>query len=215
MIVAKAQGHGMTCTCSVQAWILDLVREGTLSFHSYGYTRKMALEDEDVLKKIQEALSERERAGFVKAEDICDIVTSERLQSLFACLGIQKPSISLSMAQRWLAKMNWRYSKTKKGIYIDGYERDDVVAYRNTFAKQWAGYESRFQIWDDDGNPLPRLSDSFPLILVTHDESTFFQNDEQKTSWSYQDSQPAPKPKGEGQSLMVSDFLTADWGCLH
>lgn len=24
-----------------------------------------------------------------------------------------------------------------------------------------------------------------------------------------------PRPKGEGQSLMISDFLTADWGHLH
>ena len=59
-----------------------------------------------------------------------------------------------------------------------------------------------------------RPSDSFPLILVTHDESTFFQNDERKTCWSHQDSRPTPKPKGDGQSLMVSDFLTAEWGRL-
>ena len=30
-----------------------------------------------------------------------------------------------------------------------------------------------------------------------------------------QDSRLAPKPKGEGQSLMVSDFLTAEWGRLR
>ena len=57
-------------------------------------------------------------------------------------------------------------------------------------------------------NPLP-------LILVTHDELTFFQNDERKTHWGHQDSWPAPQPKGEGQSLMVSDFLTAEWGRLR
>ena len=109
--------------------------------------------------------------------------------------------------------MKWRYGKMKNGMYIDGHERD-VVAYRKDFVERWAGYEMRFQIWDNDGNPLPCPSDSFPLILVTHDESTFFQNDERKTCWSHQDSRPTPKPKGDGQLLMVSDFLTAEWGRL-
>lgn len=220
IIVAKAQGQGSSRARSIRAWILDFVREGTLPLHSYGYTRKTVLEDEEVLQEVQRELSERAKVGFVKAEDICDIVASEKFQTLFIRLGIRKPGISLSTAKRWLAKMNWRYSKTKTGMYIDGHEREDVVAYRNAFVERWAGYEMCFHIWDDNGNSLPphrsdALPFALPLILVTHDESTFFQNDERKTSWSHQDSQPAPKPKGEGQSLMVSDFLTAEWGRLR
>ena len=220
MVVAKAQGHGSTRARSIRAWILDFVREGKLPFHSYGYTRKTVLEDEDVVQEIQQELTERAKTGFIKAEDICEIVGGEKLQALFARLSVQKPRISLSTAQRWLAKMNWRYSKTKQGMYIDGHEREDVVAYRKAFVERWAGYENHFQFWDDNANPLSRPSpsdesDSSPLILVTHDESTFFQNDERKTSWSHQDSRPAPKPKGEGQSLMISDFLTPEWGRLR
>ena len=71
-----------------------------------------------------------------------------------------------------------------------------------------------FQFWDDDGNPLSGASVSCPLILITHDESIFFQNDERKTNWNCENSRPVPKPKGEGQSLMVSNFLTAEWGRL-
>ena len=72
----------------------------------------------------------------------------------------------------------------------------------------------RFQFWDNDGNPLPGASVSHPLILITHNELFFFQNDKRKTNWNCENSWPVPKPKGEGQSLMVSDFLTAEWGCL-
>jgi len=89
------------------------------------------------------------------------------------------------------------------------------VAYRQAFVYQWADYEAHFQIWDSNGIPYPHHpTDSRPLILITHDESMFFQNDERQTCWNHQDSQPTPRPKGDGQSLMVSDFLMAEWGCL-
>jgi hypothetical protein len=129
MVVAKAQGHGSTRARSIRTWVLDFVREGKLPLHSYGYTRQTALEDGEVLQEIQQELSEKSKVSFIKAQDICDIVAGEKLQGLFFRLGIDKPSISLSTAQRWLAKMNWCYSKTKTGMYIDGHEREDVVAY--------------------------------------------------------------------------------------
>ena len=215
MIVAKAQGHGSTRARSLRAWVLDFVREGKLPLHSYGYTRQTVLEDDAVLQEIQGELAKKANGGFIRAEDVCEIVASEKIQALFARLGVHKPRVSLATAKRWLARLKWRYSKKKNGMYIDGHERDDVVAYRQAFVDRWAEYEPRFQIWDADGNPLPCLSDSRPLILVTHDESIFFQNDERTTCWSHQDSRPSPKPKGDGQSLMVSDFLTAEWGRLR
>jgi hypothetical protein len=94
--------------------------------------------------------------------------------------------------------------------------KSKFVTYRHAFIHRWADYKMWFQIWDTNGNPRPLsyLSDLCPLILITHNESVFFQNDEKTTCWSHQDSHPSPKPKGEGQSLMVSDFLTAEWGCL-
>jgi len=213
MIVAKAHNHGVACARSIRTWILDFVQEGKLPFHSYGYTRQTVLEDEDVVQEIQGELSQKSKAGFIWAQNVCDIVAGEKLQNLFLRLGVQKPFISLSTAQRWLAKLKWRYRKVKNGMYIDGHERDDVVAYRCTFVHRWAEYKTRFPFWDN--NPHPHPSNSHALVLITYDESTFFQNDERTTRWSHQDSRPAPKPKGEGQSLMVSDFLTAEWGHLH
>ena len=134
-------------------------------------------------------------------------------------MGIHKPGISQSMAQRWLAKLKWRYSKVKNGMYIDGHERVDVVAYRQAFVYRWVEYEVRFPFLDDSGNPLPspsNLRPFFNLILVTHDKSTFFQNDQRTTCWNrLRDSRPVPRPHGDVQLLMVSDFLTAEWGRLR
>ena len=54
----------------------------------------------------------------------------------------------------------------------------------------------------------------FRLIFVTHDESVFYQNDFCNTHWIASTSKATPLPKGDGQSIMVSDFLTSEWGCL-
>ena len=75
-------------------------------------------------------------------------------------------------------------------------------------------------MWGNDGNPLPPPQEfpvpggRFRLILVTHDESTFYQNDLRKTHWAHESTKATPRQKGDGQSLMVSDFLTSEWGRL-
>ena len=66
MIAAKAQEHGLTHACSIQAWVLDFIQEGMLPLHSYGYTQKTALEDEKVLQEIQGELSKRAKSQFIK-----------------------------------------------------------------------------------------------------------------------------------------------------
>jgi len=95
-----------------------------------------------------------------------------------------------------------------------------VVQYRKAFVACWKEYAKHFHKWDNDGNPLP-LPTSFPipgghfrLILVTHDELTFHQNNERKTHWAHSSTTATLKPKGNGQLLMVSDFLTVEWGHL-
>jgi hypothetical protein len=42
----------------------------------------------------------------------------------------------------------------------------------------------------------------------------FYQNDFQKTHWIADTNKATPLPKGDGQSIMVSDFWTAEWGRL-
>jgi hypothetical protein len=172
---------------------------------------------------LQLRLSEKVKKGVLKAADVVDLVASPDVQQMFSQRGICKPSISERTAIRWLTQLNWRYGRVRAGMYIDGHERDDVVMYRDEFVKRWmgaTGYEKRMHQWDNDGNELrptgfPVKGGRFRIIPVTHDESTFYQNDERKTVWAQKSERPLPKPKGEGQSIMVSDFLTAEWGRLR
>jgi hypothetical protein len=118
--------------------------------------------------------------------------------------------------------MGWRYGRLKNGMYIDGHERPDIVDYRKAFITRWTSYEKQMQSFNNDGEPEQFSPQGFPvssgqcfkLILVTHDESIFYENDCWKTCWTHTSKHGAPQRKGEGVSLMVSDFLTTEWGCL-
>ncbi len=222
LVVAKIHGGGEKRACNLRQWILDFVQVGELPSHGYGQAHWTVLEDEDVKQTIQLHLLERAKGGRVTAEDIVEIVSTPELQEKFSRCGITKPTISERTASRWLSKLDWQYGQPQKGMYVDGHEREDVVRYRKAFVERWKEYKKRFHLWDNNGDPLP-LPKGFPvpgahgrfrLILVTHDESTFYQNDLQRSRWAHKSDKPTPQPKGDGQSLMVSDFLTADWGCL-
>ncbi|KAJ7731843.1 hypothetical protein B0H16DRAFT_1329057 [Mycena metata] len=138
------------------------------------------------------------------------------MQDLLDEAGIHKRSISVWTARRWLKRLDWRYGHRKNGMYIDGHEREDVVAYRAAFVKRWLEeYEPRMVSYDNDGNPVKNLEGQpFRVILVTHDESTFYAHDRRKVGWLHKSTKGKPQPKGEGESIMVSDFLTLEWGRL-
>jgi hypothetical protein len=42
-------------------------------------------------------------------------------------------SISEATAVRWLMKLGFKLSQVRKGVYVDGHERPDVVEARQTF----------------------------------------------------------------------------------
>ena len=193
------------------------MRKGTLPVHRLGQARWTVLRDEDIASEIKTRMVEKAKEGFLKAEDLVDLIASPEMQKTFSEKGICKPSISKTTATRWLQKLDWRYQRVRSGMYVDGHEREDVVAYRRAFVERWKAYELRFHQWDDDGRELPRPNGPpVPdLVLITHDESTFFQNDHRKIAWAQTTDQPTPQPKGDGQSIMVSDFLTSEWGRLR
>lgn len=106
-------------------------------------------------------------------------------------------------------------------MYIDGHEREDVVKYREGFVKQWKEYKKRFTIYDNNGNEVSRPGPAFAvpgvrfqLIFITHDESTFYENDCRKTKWVHAGEKATTEKKEEGQSIMPSEFITTEWGWL-
>jgi len=218
LLAAKAGGHGVNHAHNLRTWIRQYLHSGKLPLHRYGAYHSSILDEEDFAQEIHLHLTEIAKKGYIRAQDIVDYIATPDVQ---VRLGVKARGIKVRTAQNWLKKMSWRYAQKKNGMYIDGHEREDVVAYRNSFIERWKEYEKRFFIYDNNGEimstpvgfPVPQVG-RFRLILVTHDESTFYQNDRRKTKWTHISKKATTEKKGEGQSLMVSDFLTVEWGRL-
>jgi hypothetical protein len=52
------------------------------------------------------------------------------------------------------------------------------------------------------------------VIAWFHDESVFYAHDWWKKGWYHKDASAKPYTKGEGASLMIADFVSADFGWL-
>ena len=98
-------------------------------------------------------------------------------------------SLSERTARRWLIKLGWRRTKLKKGVYMDGHERPDVVSYwMDSFLPLMAQYEERMVHWVADGPDLVRVDpklgpDDKRIIAVFQDESCFHVNEYKADIW--------------------------------
>ncbi|THU75878.1 hypothetical protein K435DRAFT_706193 [Dendrothele bispora CBS 962.96] len=228
LISAKAQGHGVYHARTIRQWIHQFLNNDKLPVHKYKGTRSSILEDEDISLEIQLRLSERSKDRYITAKDVVDVVASAEIQEKLKEAGIEKRAVTERTGREWLKKFKWRYSKKRNGMYIDGHEREDVVAYRKSFVDRWqTQYAPRMYTWGNDDDekftghapkgfvlPVHLCGRPFRLILVTHDESTFYANDQRRAYWIHASEKAKPVKKGEGISLMVSDFLTVEWGRL-
>jgi hypothetical protein len=120
-------------------------------------------------------------------------VTPRALQTaltatIFPELGIvPKRPISERTARRWLIKLGWRKTVIRKGVYMDGHEREDVVKYRNeVYLPAMAKFEDRMVRFE--GPELIRVD---PVLKpgersikpYWHDECCFHANDNASSAW--------------------------------
>jgi hypothetical protein len=60
-----------------------------------------------------------------------------------------KSDLSECTAQQWLMRLGWRNKLLRKGVYMDGHERQDMVKYHNeTFLPKMALYWERMVKWE-------------------------------------------------------------------
>ncbi|KII84350.1 hypothetical protein PLICRDRAFT_46228 [Plicaturopsis crispa FD-325 SS-3] len=128
-----------------------------------------------------------------------------------------KAPLSERTARRWLIKLGWRRTVVRKGVYMDGHERDDVVQYRrDVFLPAMKEFEARMVRYE--GPELTEVQPILapgvrPVIAQYHDECCFHANDESKSLWLQPGKQPLRK-KGRGRLIHVSDFINEADGRL-
>ena len=72
--------------------------------------------------------------------DLVDFLDMEEMQ---AKIG-HKKIIDITTAQRWMKKLDYRWTMNPKGQYVDGHERADIVAYwQHVFLPTWKQAQSR------------------------------------------------------------------------
>jgi hypothetical protein len=108
--------------------------------------------------------------------------------------------VSLSTARCWLHCEGFRYIGHKKGLYFDGHDCPDVMAYRqDVFLPAMKAYGRRlvcYVVNDVETQvPLDLCPGERPLVLVAHDEMTAQANDARAKSWVLED-QHALRKKG-------------------
>lgn len=165
------------------------------------------LEDEDIANEIK--LHLQQVGKYARAEDIVIFFDNPETLARFRL----KKKISIRTAQRWMSRNGFRWRTELKGQYFDGHERDDVVEYRqHVFIPFWRALERRMVIYGSNGVPDPQRPMNLapgekPVIFWFHDESIFYANDRRLVRWVYIGEHPTPFKKGEGNAIMVADFM--------
>ena len=125
--------------------------------------------------------------------------------------------ISERTSKRWFHRLDFSLSERTQGLYSDGHERDDVVEYRKTFLQEMEAYQARMRTFSGDNLEIVTepvlMGNEKPIVFMTHDESCFSSFDGKKTVWKEKDRRPLKK-KGQGRSIIVSEFLCECHGRL-
>jgi hypothetical protein len=116
-----------------------------------------------------------------------------------------------------LSENTWLpFHGTEEGQYADGHEQEDVVWYcDHRFLPAWHEIQDRMHTWTKDNLPEVITANGKQVIMWFHDEVIFYAHDRCKKAWYHKNAAPKPYIKGKGASLMVADFVSADFGWLQ
>ena len=154
------------------------------------------------------------------ASNFCQWVNCDLLPSESLAPGHPR-SISIQTARIWMHELGFSVIDKKKGIYIDGHERPDVVSYRKKFLRKMicgmltpvhAPTDEAREFFPEDIEP-PSAEQVAKNIIIYHDKSIFNANEDEQIQWGTAD-QHFVRPKSKGSGIMVSDFIEEKAGFL-
>jgi len=212
--VAIMQRRGETAYARrLRTWACRFIKDRTkVPANPYGKWNKSQIEDEDLSQDILQHL--QSLGPNIRALDIVNYLNYPDVRKKYR----MKKGISEQTARKWLQRMGFRWTLDPKGQYVDGHERPDVVDYRQkVYISRMLLADPRLRTYSKMGEEnTPEERDGVRRVVIWyHDESVFYAHDRRKKSWVHKDAGAAPYKKGEGHSLMVADFVSADYGWLR
>ena len=208
---SMSMGHGTYCARQLRKLARGYIADrSVLPVNLYGNWNQSMLVDEDLCNDLNLYLQELGKD--IMAEKVAKYLACPEVKEKH---GISK-TISIRTARRYLNALGFRFSHPKKGQYADGHEQVDVVYYRNAiFLPRWEKISVQMQNWMKDN--LTACEPSTPGRRVCawfHDETIFYAHDRRRKTWYHKDASATPYAKGEGASLMVARYVSADYGFL-
>ena len=153
--------------------------------------------------------------------DFCRWINNSLLKNSTLEPGFPR-TVSLTTSLRCLHHLGFLVLTPKKGVFVDGHERPDVVAQRKEFLRK----VMKIGFLQFTDAPTPEAAKALPadieppiaerrekLVVFCHNESTFQCNDDQNMQWGYK-GEKMMKPKSKGAGIMVSDFVDQHHGFL-
>jgi hypothetical protein len=209
---AISLGQGRHCARQLCVLVRHFVKDHKiLPINPYGQWNESLLVDEDLANEINIYL--QSIGPEISGQKLMDFINNDPVLRSHHCI---EKKICLKTAQRYLNALGYRYRTPLKGQYADGHECEDVVYYRDhVFLPQWRRISERMFNWAE--GDLPEFGPTVSgrrVITWFHDESVFYAHDRRKKGWYHKDAAAKPYSKGDGHSLMVADFVSADFGWI-
>ena len=111
-------------------------------------------------------------------------------------------------------RLGFYVTKEKKGVYVDGHKRADIIEYRqNDFLPKLALLQALFTNYEEDANGVLQLIPPIlPLrekehVIYYHDKSCFHAKDYSTRIWLDKNQQKMPS-KSKGGLIYCSDFIS-------
>ncbi|KAJ6629861.1 hypothetical protein B0H10DRAFT_1903748 [Mycena sp. CBHHK59/15] len=225
MNAAITMCHGTYCARVLRRLARQYITDRSLlPENPYGNWNQTLLVNEDLCNELMEYL---QILGSTKDENGRESgITSAKVQAWLAradimhCkYGITK-LISLATSKRYLHTLRFCFTSPVKGQYVDGHERTDVRAeHEKVYVPKPSELCYRMRVFDKDGKDITAEVEEMVasgkwVVIWYHDESIFYAHDCHRKTWRHKDVSIKPRKKGEGVSLMVADFVLADFGWL-
>jgi hypothetical protein len=211
--IARTVEKGLWFARHLREWTSAFIKDAEdLPLNIYGSWNKSRVDDEGLQQDLFNHL--QSMGKYISAMDVVRYMAQPDVQTRYG----MKKGITEMTARNWLTRIGFRWTLEPSGQYVDGHEQDDIVEYRQkVFLPRWKELEPNLRAWTQDGTgeevgerPQPQW-----VVVWFHDESMFYANNRQKKRWVHESKRAVPRPKGEGASLMVADFVSADYRWLQ